>query len=137
MIRNPRVGEEGELCFTVSAEHGISVAGTDVPPVLSTPSLIWFLEHAAIEALRPLLEPDECSVGVHIDVEHLAATPLGMEVVCKARVIHNEGPVTTFQVQAHDQHELVARGLHKRRVVPTSRLAKRIRRKSSDGDRGA
>jgi predicted thioesterase len=68
-------------------------------------------------------------VGVHVDVRHLAATPPGQRVVCTARVIHVEGAVVSFQIEARDQQELIARGLHKRRVIQAERFAARVRRK--------
>ena len=77
MKRSPRVGETGELSFVVTEQHAIDFADNQMPAVLSTPWLIWFLEHAAREAMLPLLEEGESTVGVHVDVEHLAPTPLG------------------------------------------------------------
>ena len=130
MIRSPRVGDAGEYRFTVAAEHAIDFADHGMPAVLSTPRLIGFLERAAREAMAPLLEPHEQTVGIHIDVEHLAATPLGLAVTCTARVIHVEGRVVTFQVQAHDEREPIARGLHKRAVIRIDRFAERVRSKA-------
>ena len=81
--------------------------------------------------VTPVLDAGERSVGVHVDVRHLAPTPLGQRVVCTARVIHVDGPVISFQVEARDQRELIARGLHKRRVIQAERFAARVRRKES------
>ena len=102
-----------------------------MPAVLSTPTLIWYLEHAAREALLPLFESGEACVGVHVDVQHLAATPLGHNVRCQARVIHVDGRTVTFQVEARDDHELIARGTHKRAVVDAQRFAKAVSRKQT------
>ena len=104
-----------------------------MPDILCTPSLIWFLEHAARKAVLPLLEPGESTVGVVVNVEHIAATPLGAEVVCRARVIYADGPLVSFQFEAHDEHEQIARGTHKLRVIEASRLAKKIQDKSRKG----
>ena len=102
-----------------------------MPAVLCTPWLIWFLEHAAREAMLPLLEADESTVGVQIDVEHLAPTPLGQEVTCTARVINTDGRLITFQFDARDQHERIARGIHKLRVIHCDRFANRVRAKTN------
>jgi predicted thioesterase len=75
-----------------------------------TPWLIWFLGHAARNAVLPLLGPGESTVGVALNVEHTAATPLGAQVVCRARLIYRDGPVVSFQIEAHDEHEQVAGG---------------------------
>ena len=80
-------------------------------------------------AVLPLLEPGEGTVGVVLNVEHTAATPLGAQVVCHARVIYADGPLISFQIEAHDEHEQIARGTHKLRVIEVARLAKRVQSK--------
>lgn len=129
----PKVGTVGEQRFVVEAEHSIDFADGGMPAVLCTPSLIWFLEHAAREAVLPTLEPGESTVGVHVEVQHLAATPLGHEVVCRARIVHAEGPLITFQLDAKDEEELIARGLHKLRVIHVDRFAGRVQSKVDRG----
>jgi predicted thioesterase len=130
MQAQPKIGATGERKFTVEAAHAISFGQSGVPPVLSTPWLIWFLEHAALDAALPFLEPGEITVGTRIEIDHLAPTPLEATVTCTARVVHSEGPVISFQLEAGDQHETVARGFHKRRVVKVDRFAARVEKKS-------
>ena len=113
----------------VAEQHLIDFAHDGMPRILCTPWLIWFLEHAARNAVLPLLEPGESTVGVVINIQHLAATPLGARVRCRARVIKIDGPQITFQVEAHDEHEQIARGTHKLRVITAARLAQRVQRK--------
>ena len=125
-----KIGTVGEEHFVVGEQHLIDFAHDGMPPILSTPWLIWFLEHAARKAVLPLLEPGESTVGVVVNVEHTAATPLGGRVVCRARVIYAEGPLVTFQLEAHDEHERIARGTHKLRVIEAARLAKRVEKKT-------
>ncbi len=129
MKRNPKVGDSGELSFVVTEQHVIDFADDQMPAVLCTPWLIWFLEHAAREAMLPLLEEHESTVGVLVDVEHLAPTPIGQQVKCKARVINSDGRLVTFQIEARDEHERIARGLHKLRVIRCDRFAARVREK--------
>jgi len=125
-----KIGTTGEERFVVVREHLITFAEGDMPEVLSTPALIGVLERTARLAIAPLLDPGETSVGVEIHLEHLAAAPRGAEVVCRARVIHTDGKRITYQLEAHDQYEQLARGTHKRAVVETSRLARRMERKT-------
>jgi fluoroacetyl-CoA thioesterase len=80
--------------------------------------------------LQPFLEPDECSVGVEIELRHFAATPPGQQVICTTRIISVDGTQIGFQIEARDQHELIARGLHKRAVIRVESFAKRVQRKS-------
>ena len=76
----PKVGTLGEERFVVEPRHAIDFADGGMPAVLSTPWLIWFLEHAARSAVFPLLEPDESTVGIEVQVRHLAPTPVGQTV---------------------------------------------------------
>ena len=100
-----------------------------MPAVLATPWLVASLEYAARDAIAPLLDANERSVGTFIEVEHLAPAPEGFTVRCRARVIHVDGPVVTFQVEAHDGVEVIAKGLHRRRVIDVDRFARRIAKK--------
>ena len=129
MKAKPHIGQTGQVRFTVEAKHTIDFADARMPAVLSTPCLIGFLEQAAREALRPVLEDSENSVGMEIDVKHLAPTPAGHTVTCVARVIHVDGAVVDFQVEASDHTELIARGLHKRAVIQMDRFARRVEKK--------
>jgi fluoroacetyl-CoA thioesterase len=130
MKSRPRVGTEGELRFTVESKHVIDFATDGMPAVLSTPNLIGLLERTARESLAPLLEPDERSVGIEIEIRHLAPTPLGAKVTCLARVIAAEGNTVTFHVEARDEQELIVRGLHKRAVIQVETFARRVARKA-------
>jgi predicted thioesterase len=129
MKQSPKVGDSVELSFLVTEQHVIDFADDQMPAVLCTPWLIWFLEHAAREAMLPLLDPGESTVGSHIDVEHLAATPIGHQVRCTAQVIHFEGSIVSFSLKAYDERELIACGTHKLRVILVERFAKRVNAK--------
>ena len=124
-----KIGTIGEERFVVSEQHMIDFAHDGMPQILSTPWLIWFLEHSARNAVLPLLETGESTVGVVVNVEHTAPTPLGAEIVCCARVIYVDGPLISFQFEAHDEHEKIANGTHKLRVIQTARLARKVKSK--------
>ncbi len=121
-----KIGTVGEVQFVVSEQHLIDFAHDGMPQILCTPWLIWFLEHAARNVMLPLLEPGESTVGVVVNLEHTAATPLGALVVCRARVIYTDGPLISFQFEAHDEHEKIAGGTHKLRVIQAARLANKV-----------
>ena len=125
----------GEFEFVVEEKHVIDFATDGMPPVLSTPNLIALLERTAREALTPFLEPDERSVGAEIELRHFAPTLLGARAVCTARVIHAEGREVTFQLEARDEQEVIARGVHKRAVVRIEQFARRVGRKSVSADK--
>jgi len=130
MKSRPRVGTTGELRFVVAQEHAIDFATDGMPAVLSTPRLIGQLERTAREALQPFLQSGDRSVGMEIEIRHLAPTPLGANVTCTARVVAAEGGSVTFHVEARDEHELIARGLHKRGVIRVESFARRVARKA-------
>ena len=125
----PKTGTVGEEKFIVREQHLIDFAQDGMPRILCTPWLIWFLEHAARNAMLPLLEQGESTVGVTVNVDHTAATLIGNEVTCRARVIYVDGPLISFQLEACDEHESVARGTHKLRVIEAARLARRVNKK--------
>lgn len=125
----PRLGMSAEEHLVVNEENRIRFADERMPAVLATPWLVAHLEYAARAAIAACLDANERSVGTFIEVEHLAPCPEGSAVVCRARVIHVDGPVVTFQVEARDDVEMLARGLHRRRVIDVDRFARRIARK--------
>ena len=124
-----RIGMRGEERIIVGPAHRITFADERMPAVLATPWTIAHLEYAARAAIAPCLSDDERSVGTFVEVEHLAPVPEGNEVIFQARVILVDGPVITFQVEAHDATEPVARGLHRRRVIEVDRFRRRVEKK--------
>lgn len=127
----PKIGTVGETTFVVEPRHCIEFATDGMPAVLSTPNLIGILERTARQAIAPFLAMDERSVGVELDLRHLAPTPLGAHVTATARVIGTTGRFVDFQLEARDEHELIVRGVHRRAVVNVASFTKRVRSKAS------
>jgi fluoroacetyl-CoA thioesterase len=89
-----------------------------MPAVFATGFLVGFLEWACIKAVNPHLDwPEEQSVGTHIDVSHVAATPPGLEVTAFVELIGVEGRKLIFAVSAHDGVDLISRGRHERFII--------------------
>jgi len=126
----PKVGTLGEERFVVEPRYAIDFAEGGMPAVLSTPWLIWFLEHAARAAVFPLLEQGESTVGMEIQVRHLAPTPVGQTVTCRARVLFADRSEVSFQLEAYDERERIARGSHRLRVIRVDRFAQRVKQKA-------
>jgi len=122
----PRISTTGETTFVVELQHCIEFASDGMHAVLSTPNLIGILERTARQAITPFLDPDERSVGVEIDLKHLAPSPLGARVTATARVIGHTGRFVDFQIEARDEHELIVRGIHKRAIVHIESFARRV-----------
>lgn len=124
------VGAKGESEIVVGEEHlALTVKSDILPPVLATPVMILLMENAALEAMRPYLEPGESCVGTHVDVAHLAATPAGQRVVAEATVTAVEGRRISFDVTAHDESEEVGRGRHERVVIDAQAFVERLKKK--------
>lgn len=125
------VGTTGELRTTVAAHQVIHLGAETAAGVVvfSTPSMIDLMEHAARETLRPFLEPGEESVGATVQVEHLAATPIGAGVRAVARVTSFNRKLVDFEIQAFDAAEQIGRGTHTRAVIQTDRFSARLAEK--------
>jgi len=130
MKSKPPIGTLGETIFVVEAKHCIEFATGGMPAVLSTPNLIGILERTARHAIEPFLEADERSVGVEIELRHIAPSLLGVRVSVTARVIHTSGRFVDYQIEAREGSELIARGVHKRAVVRTGGFAERAKPKA-------
>jgi fluoroacetyl-CoA thioesterase len=129
MKSTPKVGTANEVTFTVEPQHTIEFAGDGMPAVLSTPNIIQILERTARQSLLPFLEEGERSVGIEVEIRHLAPAPLGSIVTCATRVIRADGREIIFHVEARDATEVLARGAHKRHIVRVDRFAARVKQK--------
>lgn len=94
----------------------------DIPEVLATAYMVVMMEGAATKALRPHLDASEGSVGISVNVTHLAATLPGQTVTATAQVIAVEGRKITFAVAAHDGFDKIGEGTHTRAIVPWDRF---------------
>ena len=125
----PRIGLVHQRRFVVDEKHLITFADAEMPAVLSTPTLIAELEYTARDAVADLLDADERTVGTEVEIRHLAPTPPGFEVTCTARVLGYDAGEITFQLEASDGIDTVARGSHRRHVVRVDRIRRRVQRK--------
>jgi fluoroacetyl-CoA thioesterase len=141
-VRSVVVGQVGTLERVVGPNDTADRFDNVGVTVLATPVLCHWFESAAVRAMAEQLEPGEATVGTHLHIEHLKATPLGMHVRVAARVVSAEGRHLSFDIEAFDELELVARGTHERFVVDLDRLlagvqAKRARLAASGSKRAS
>ncbi|HEV8028954.1 MAG TPA: thioesterase family protein, partial [Stellaceae bacterium] len=97
-----------------------------LPPVLATPVMIMMMENAALNAIKPYLDAGESAVGTHVDVRHLAPTPVGRQVTAAARVTRAAGRHVEFDVWAMDGNEEIGKGSHARAVIEIAPFLKRL-----------
>ena len=123
-------GASREEKQVVTEDVAINFLGADGARVLSTPNMILGLERASRNLVLPLLDPGYDTVGTHVDVYHLAATPIGMTVTFHSEVISVDDRRVNFKVEAFDEKEKIAEGTHQRFIVNVARFAERVREKS-------
>jgi predicted thioesterase len=122
-------GSTGTADMVVADEHTAPRIGSGKIAVLATPVMINLIEAAALAAIEHLLPEGHQSLGTHLDVTHIAATPVGMKVRATAEVIGVEGRIVKLRVRAEDQRDLIGEGLHERVVVNVARFDKRVQEK--------
>jgi predicted thioesterase len=123
-------GLVGEVTLVVAATHTARHLGSGGVEVLATPIMIALMEDAARTLVDSKLDPGQISVGVNLNVTHLAATPLGMRVIAKAKLLAVEGRKLTFEVEAHDEREKIGEGTHTRAIINLDRFMDRAKEKA-------
>lgn len=110
-------------CTTVTGdEHSAERFGNTGVDVVSTPALIGLLEMAGVIYLRSCIGSDEGSVGIQVNVEHLAAAPIGAKVEASVIVTHVDGRRVGFDVEARWDELVLMRGSHQRAIVNMERF---------------
>jgi predicted thioesterase len=125
------IGTMREEKLLVTSEVAIDFLGTETARVLSTPHLIGHLEMTARNSVKPLLETGHDTVGTQVNVTHLAATPIGMNVTFRSEVLSVEDRRINFRVEAFDEKEKIAEGTHQRAIVNVAKFATRVAAKAS------
>jgi fluoroacetyl-CoA thioesterase len=123
------VGAKGHFDQIVGPDDLASRLDPSLADVMSTPTMAGMMELAAMRAIAQYLDPGEGSVGMSLDIQHIAATPLGHLVRAEAEVIKAEGRRLEFKVRATDEAEEIGSGLHRRAVIDTAKFNERIRPK--------
>ena len=119
------VGMKGEVGTLVEREDTAAEVGSGSLLVYATPCMVALMEGAACEAIAEALAEGQTSVGTELNIKHVSATPVGLEVRAEAEVTAVEGKVITFQVRAYDEAGLIGEGTHKRAVISAQRFLER------------
>ncbi len=126
-----RPGLTGNAELVVGAEHTAPRIGSGKVHVLATPVMINLIEAAALAAVEHLLPAGYQSLGTHLDVRHIAATPVGMRVRATAEVTAVQGRTISFTVNVKDEIDLIGDGVHERVVVNVAKFDQRVQKKLS------
>jgi fluoroacetyl-CoA thioesterase len=120
----------GKATLIVEETHTASHLGSGGVEVLATPVMIALMEDAARSTVDSKLDQGQLSVGVNLNVSHLAATPVGMRVTARAELVAVDGRRLTFNVEAHDEQEKIGEGTHMRAIINLDRFMARIHEKA-------
>ncbi|MEW6449292.1 MAG: thioesterase family protein [Pseudomonadota bacterium] len=126
-------GLVGHAEIIVGEEHTAPRIGSGMVRVLATPVMINLMEAAALDAAEHLIPDGHQSLGIKLDVRHIAATPVGMRARATAKLVKVDGRNLEFWVEAHDEKDLIGDGAHQRIVVNVERFDKRVQAKLAKG----
>lgn len=127
---NLEPGLRGERSLIVEKRHTAAHLGSGGVPVYATPMMVLAMEEAALSAVDPRLEPGQATVGYHLDVKHLAATPQGMRVTARAELLAVDGKMLSFKVEAFDEKEKIGEGTHIRAIVNLDKFREKLAAKA-------
>ncbi len=130
MARPIPIGVIGAASEIVEMKHTLSSHHPDLPPVYSTPDMIRLMEMACFHALQPYCDEGEITVGISIQVEHRAATGVGMRIQAEAELESFDGRFYLMRVRAHDGAQEIGRGTVGRAVVHVPTFVQRMRDKA-------
>jgi fluoroacetyl-CoA thioesterase len=130
-MREIPLGTKGTFTLRVLPEHlANQFKDAMLPQVLATPVMVLMMENAALNAIRPYLDPGESAVGTAINIRHLAATPVGHTARAEAEVIKVEGKRIEFRVSASDELEEIGNGTHQRTLINLRSFNERLAAKA-------
>lgn len=116
------VGMKAEVSTLVEKEDTAEMVGSGSLLVYATPCMVALMEGAACEAIAECMGDDKTSVGTELNISHLSATPVGLEVRAEAEVTAVDGKIVTFAVSAYDETGKIGEGTHKRCIVSSQRF---------------
>lgn len=116
------IGMTGSASTVVEREDTACEVGSGSLLVYATPCMVAIMEGAACEAIAPALKEEKTSVGTELNISHISATPVGLEVRAEAEVTEVDGNTITFRVTAYDEAGKIGEGTHKRVVVTSQRF---------------
>jgi len=115
----------------VPAAAALFGSSAEMPPVFATAQMIAFVEWTCVAALAPYLAPHQRTVGTRVDMSHIAATPVGMNVTAGVELVEIDGRRLRFKARCRDEAEPIGEGFHERMVIDHTRFMQRLARKSS------
>lgn len=116
------IGMTGTVSTLVEREDTALEVGSGSLLVYATPCMVALMEGAACEAIAKAISEEKTTVGIELNISHLSATPVGMEVRAEATVTAVDGNIITFSITAYDEAGKIGEGTHKRAIVTAQRF---------------
>ncbi len=113
----------------VSETNTASAAGSGLLDVFSTPAMIALMEMAACESVQPYLEEGQGTVGIRMEADHLAATPVGEKVWAESELTEVNNRILTFTISAYSEKEKIGQAVHRRCIINNERFLKKMNEK--------
>lgn len=123
---NLHVGLSSIVETIVSEKDTAIVYGSGNVSVFATPAMIAVMENASMSAVDLHLDKGYTTVGTRIEINHTAATPVGMKVIVKAELVEIDGRRLVFKVEAHDEEGLIGKGIHERYIVNARKFMEKV-----------
>jgi predicted thioesterase len=120
------VGMTRELKIRTQSEQSAQIFYSNLPDVFATPFLAGLMERVSAELINERLDAGEQSVGISMNLKHIAATPLGMEVRVKTEISAVEGKKLTFALEAFDDVEKIGEATHERFIIQAEKFNARV-----------
>ncbi len=119
---NLNPGITGEKSVAVTMENTALAMGSGTLRVFATPSMIALIEGCCAESVEDYLPEGVTTVGTRVEVDHLAASPLGASILCKSNLTAVDGRKLDFEVEVYDNKDLIGKGTHTRFIVDAERF---------------
>lgn len=126
-----KAGIKGHQELTVTQELTAGRMGSGSLAVFATPAMLALMEKTAYTSVEEYLEPGWGSVGTSVELQHVAASPVGMKIVCDSELVRVEGRKLVFSVEAYDQQGLIGKAVHERFLVENETFQEKADRKLS------
>lgn len=120
------MAKESVKTFTVKESETAQAVGSGGLPVLSTPHMIAYMENTAMNLMQTGLNEGDTSVGIEINVNHLAPTAVDKEVIIKVEEIEQNKKIVTYKIEALVDEELIGKAVHKRAVVNEEQFMRQL-----------
>jgi predicted thioesterase len=120
-----QVGIKGKQYSDVTEANTAAVLGSGLLPVYATPAMVTLMELTASKSVEPYMEPEQGTVGTALQIKHVSATPVGIQVWCESELTEIDGKRLVFSVKAYDTAGLIGEGIHERFIINNEKFMAR------------